>query len=54
MCLQYALSEALVKERLGWTEIGDKEIQKIQSSLTVMILRILNLAEYSDISVKGQ
>ncbi|PHQ71728.1 MAG: hypothetical protein COB93_02610 [Sneathiella sp.] len=53
MALQYALNETLVKARLGWTDIGPVEIIKIKNSLTLMILRILNLEAHSDTGLEG-
>jgi AcrR family transcriptional regulator len=48
VCLQYALSEPLVKARLGWDQVGPAEIGKIKSVLTVTVLRILNLGEFAE------
>ncbi|MCF8468854.1 MAG: CerR family C-terminal domain-containing protein [Sneathiella sp.] len=46
LCLQYALNEELVKARLGWRDIGPREIDKIRKSLTEMALRAVGLGEY--------
>ncbi|USG61015.1 CerR family C-terminal domain-containing protein [Sneathiella marina] len=46
MCLQYALNEPLITARLGWKKMGASETHIIKSSLTTMVLRILELGEY--------
>lgn len=47
VCLQYALSESVVMARLGWSQVGPEEIDKIKSVLTATVLRILDLGEFS-------
>ena len=48
ICLQYALNEEMVKARMGWTDIGPREIERIKTSMAEMVLRSLNLGDYID------